>query len=569
MALSGSVDGGAGWAGVYLRIVWSATQNIGANNSTITSNLYLVIPGSSTSINARETGGLTIDGNTSGYDNGNRYRGPGTHHIKSHSVTIGHNSDGTRNFGSSGSFTSGFSSVGTLSVSGAWQLDTIPRNSQVSTNKTSYTLGEAITINTNRLSSSFTHRIRIRLHNSSGTLLKQIDSVGGSTTWTPTSAEITTMQNAIPTTNSLNLYIESYNNQVGQSSSVTRAQALTNANPTFTNFTFANTTSTTNTITGSNQVLVKGKSVLRVTISAANKMVAIKGATAVRYSITYDGTALQRDYSTSDVTADYTAINTPGSRTISVTATDSRGNQTTVSKVVQVYDYTSPVIQPNIRRTNNFEDETTVAVSGSYNLLTISGSNKNSITANSLEYRYRQTGGTWGAWTQRPFTVSGSNFTMTSVILSLDNTKSFEFNIRISDRFGAVTVTQVLGTGAPILYVGEHNGNPVASIGGMPDDSSKVVVTRGNMFNMPVISGDGADIAFWRGLSSGKYVSSNSSVTGLWAGWCVIEIDASGSSYFITLRKLGSSSSGDDIRYVLFNNSATTLPAWRKVAGVL
>src|SRR5690606_34802414 len=139
--------------------------------------------------------------------------------------------DGNKNFAAKLSgWLFGF---GDISASGSWDLPTIPRNSQVSTDKTSYTLGEPITIITNRKSTTFTHRIRIRLNNAGGTLLKEINNVGSSTVWTPTSGEIEMMQNAIPNSNTLNLYIESFNNQVGQSTNVTRVQNLTDANPTF------------------------------------------------------------------------------------------------------------------------------------------------------------------------------------------------------------------------------------------------------------------------------------------------------------------------------------------------
>lgn len=54
---------------------------------------------------------------------------------------------------------------------------TIPRNSQVTTNKGSYTLGEPITIYTNRKSGSFNHYISLK-DNATNTLLAEWNGIG-------------------------------------------------------------------------------------------------------------------------------------------------------------------------------------------------------------------------------------------------------------------------------------------------------------------------------------------------------------------------------------------------------
>ena len=127
MALSGSVNSGGSVGGSYIRIEWSASQNIGANTSTVTANLFLVLQGG-TSISATENGNININGNQSNFSRGTTNRGPnGTHLLHTHTVVVGHENDGTKSFSISASFTSGWVTFGTLNTSGSWALDTIPR----------------------------------------------------------------------------------------------------------------------------------------------------------------------------------------------------------------------------------------------------------------------------------------------------------------------------------------------------------------------------------------------------------------------------------------------------------
>lgn len=147
MALSGSVNGGGGLGGSYLRFEWDASQNWGANTSTINGRLYLVLQGG-TSVSASESGNINIDGDVNGFSRGSTSRGTNsTSLIHSFSKTIGHNGDGTRSFGASGFFDSGWSSFPNLGVSGSWTLDTIPRYANITAFTLSPVTDEKITVN--------------------------------------------------------------------------------------------------------------------------------------------------------------------------------------------------------------------------------------------------------------------------------------------------------------------------------------------------------------------------------------------------------------------------------------
>ena len=109
-----------------------------------------------------------------------------------------------------------------------------------------------------------------------------------------------------------------------------RTFVITDANPVFTNWTYADINPTTLALTGDNQKVVKGLSDVRATVSVANKMVPQKKATAVNYTFVAGNKTEQKDYSNSSaVTLDITGVS---SDSLVVRATDSRQLTTEVVK---------------------------------------------------------------------------------------------------------------------------------------------------------------------------------------------------------------------------------------------
>jgi len=453
-----------------------SSQDISGNSSNIKwqagveidNNGYL--GSNSTKINSIHING----GSSVGSGTWSGLSGNGKHQLKSGSKWVDHNSDGTKTI--SLDISGWFIDDGNFSGSGSYTLPTIPRNSQVTTNDSGhYDLGTALTIYTNRKSSSFTHTITLRMDNSSGAVLQTINSVGSSVVWTPTSSQITTMQNHIPTANSLKLYIDQYNNQVKAHSNVTVTAYLRDASPTFDTFTYKDSNTTVTAITGNDQVLVKGQSTLEVDIPATDKMTAIKGASEDHYAIAYDGSSQLVAYdAVNTVSASFSAPATIGTRTIQVTAYDSRNNATKASQDVIVYDYAAPTITTTLTRENNFGTDTTVHIEGTYTPLVIGGANKNSLTTGTLQYRYQEDLGTWGSWTTVAFTADTVNgaYSVTDFVVALDNTKKYNFEFHISDKFGQVTTTNSVDVGTPIMFVGQNNGAASVGINKMPENGA-------------------------------------------------------------------------------------------------
>ena len=278
---------------------------------------------------------------------------------------------------------------------------------------------------------------------------------GTSKSFTPTA---NTLYESIPNSPSGNcIYYCVYSNQLVSTKSGTYKVKGTEV-PTFNNFTYRDSNSVVTGVTGDNQVMVKGLSNVEVTVSSSNKMVANNSANPSKYNIAIANLSKENiNYSTSDIIEALTGtINSSGTQRLNVTAYDSRGLYKTAYKDITVYDYTKPVINGTITRLNNFENQTTIKVKGTYTKLTINNENKNSIT--NVKYRYRETGGSWGNWINLTTTNNNGNYTCGDVVLSLDNSKSFDFQIQVTDMLQQVSTSDVtVDVGIPIFFISTNN----------------------------------------------------------------------------------------------------------------
>lgn len=250
-----------------------------------------------------------------------------------------------------------------------------------------------------------------------------------------------------------------------------------NANPTFTSYTYKDNNAAMVTLTGSDQVIVQNPggltnqtSNLLVTITAANKAVALKQATLVDYLFTIGTFSASGTYSSSaDVTKTIGGVDLAGSQTLQVAARDSRTNSTQVNTNIVVVPYTVPVVAAHLSRSNNFD----AAVHLDFDLLqissiTVGGVDKNSIksgatsTANRIEYRFKTDAGAYGAWIDRSAIVSAgadgvSTVTTTGLDLVASPTENHTYtaDVRITDKLGnSTTLTVYLASGKPIFRIG-------------------------------------------------------------------------------------------------------------------
>lgn len=222
-------------------------------------------------------------------------------------------------------------------------------------------------------------------------------------------------------------------------------------NPTFSTFTYKDSNTNVTAITGNDQVLIKGLSTLYVMIASANKMTTKYNATAKNYNITCDTLNKNVDYSTNDIEVLVGTIANAGNKRINVKAFDSRNNYATAYKDITVLDYNKPVINASVKRLNDFENQTRLSINGTFSKVLINNTNKNTIK--NIQYRYRETGGTWSNWATVTFTLNDNKYSCNDVILSLDNSKSFEFEIKVNDNLDSNINTTGVGVGKPIFLI--------------------------------------------------------------------------------------------------------------------
>jgi hypothetical protein len=367
--------------------------------------------------------------------------------------------------------TSGSYTITGLSPNTAYNIKTRVRRSATSTSydttassQTTYNYPYVSAVNTSALTignsqkltlyNPLSRSVTVKMHkdNTSGTELYSGTTNGTSLTFTPNA---NTLYASIPNSQSGNcvysvIYGSSTKTATGYTYKVTGTET-----PTFNDFTYKDSNTAVTNVTGNDQIMVKGLSTIEVTISSSNKMVANNNATAKNYGITMSSLNANVNYSSSDIVQSLGVINASGTQRLTVTAYDSRNLSKTVYKDITVYDYTKPVINASLKRLNDFESETTLKVNGTYTKLTIDNVNKNSVT--NVKYRYRETGGSWGSWSNINTTVTNGQYTCNDVVLSLDNSKAFEFEIQVTDNLNNNTTNASVDVGNPIFMISSNN----------------------------------------------------------------------------------------------------------------
>ena len=376
----------------------------------------------------------------------------GSHTLITADFTFGHNADG--NFSAwigaslSTTFVSG-STGGTL---------TLPRILRYPVMNSASNFNDEANPTVNLTSyNTFPLRLKIEAGGNSQLITRDVSANTTNYTFNLTETERDKLRVLCPNSNSLSVRFTvcamSGNTELS-ASYLDRTMTIVNGNPTFNNFSYKDTNDSVVAVTGNNQVLVKGVSNLQVTISASNKMVANKKATAKNYIATIDSINQSVDYSDEELNINLGSISSSGNKRLDIRAYDSRNNSTLVSKDITVYDYDKPVINATITRLNNFEKETTLKVSGTYSKLTIDGTDKNVVTT--LQYRYKEQYGEWSNWIDLNSTISNGEFTCEDVIMSLDNTEAFDFEVQAIDKLQTAVLPLIVDIGQAIFFISSN-----------------------------------------------------------------------------------------------------------------
>lgn len=236
--------------------------------------------------------------------------------------------------------------------------------------------------------------------------------------------------------------------QIGDPSSFTAAILTTpgNSAPDFTSFSFSDQSEDVVAVTGNNQVLVRSKSDLSITCSAA---AAKNGASIVKYRASVGAKSVESN----SPTILFGAIPEAGKLTLTVTAIDSRGYATNASEPISVIDY-EPIKLTSwqIRRRNNVEDVIQLQFAGEFSPISLDGSPKNAFV--SARYRYRKaTETTYHDDSELiGVTGSGSGFSFDSEhFAELSSDSPYFVQIEVTDRLSDSIKTLYVNKGRPLV----------------------------------------------------------------------------------------------------------------------
>ncbi len=466
-----SIYGGKsnGW---QLRLDYSSAQNQAKNQSTITLDLW-IYDGTGYSQNESSNEAYYILQGTKVW-HPYYYSSTGWYKLGSKTITVDHNSDGSKTVTLSASWDCGFDSAytpRTLSVSGSVTLPTIPRAATLSYG--SMTMGTAATIKITPPVSGATSTITYKFGSASGTIVTKTSAA--SVSWTPPTSLAAQIPNSASGTGTLTVETYSGSTKLGSRAYTVTISVPSTMTPTLT-VAISDPTGRADTYGG----YIQSKSRLKVELTAAG----VQGSTIKSYAIKV-GDILS---ATSD-TATSGYLPASGSLTVTASATDSRGRTKTVTQTVTVTPYVSPTISALavVRcKANGTEDPT-----GAYAKATFSGAITALGSKNTAAYRVekRETGTeTWSTVA----TAAAGQYSPTdvSVVFAAAANKKYDVRMVAVDAFESlVSSTRFL----PAAYTSMHIADSMGSvgIGRLCDKEDTFQVGLAASFDEPVELGKG------------------------------------------------------------------------------
>lgn len=381
---------------LYLNVyVEQGSQSITDNTSTVNWRMTVSRTGAYYTHNKQgdSTLSLNLDGRNVHYSYPTWETSGEEYTLASGSSTISHNADGTKTLPVSCTFNPNNDLHGTITVSASLSLTTIPRSSSVSVS--AGVIGSSVTININRQSSSFKHTVRYAWAGKSGTIATNVDT---STSWTIPLDFANDIPNSASGTGTI--YIDTYSGstKTGTQSATFTASVPANAKPTFSGVTLSD-------LNGAAQNLIPNGNTFIQVIS--NIKVAFNGAVGSYGSSIagYYAEIVGKNQSTSSNGGSLGIMNYHGTIKIRASVSDSRGRWSDTREVsVTVLEYFAPALSFSIARTGSTSSTLTVTRNAKIAPLTVSGSQKNTMTltfkvarlgTNAFNVDNGSAGGTW------------------------------------------------------------------------------------------------------------------------------------------------------------------------------
>lgn len=344
-----------------------------------------------------------------------------------------HNADGTGSATVGSYYSSGYGNMpyGEFTLT----LTKIARASQPSintwpNNSPDITAGVACTIHMNK-QANFTHKVSYSFGKKSGVIAT---GVVDNCSWTPPTSLLDQISTATVGYGGISVETYSGSTKIGDTKTCNFNLHLPN-----------NSEPTIGTITLTEQHAgVKAKNANVTVQQISKKLVSVP--VSAKYSasiktVTCDGVALSNNNGT------YTGyISNKSNGTYKVTATDSRGLQSSNTVTQTFYEYAKPFITATLKRESETSAKGSLSVSGSYS----------TILSNTLSMTIQRND------SSSPTTVSPSlsngSISYSKSYTDLNYVQSFTVKVKATDGFGeSVESTAVLGVGQYALWMGKYN----------------------------------------------------------------------------------------------------------------
>ena len=368
-------------------------------------------------------------------------------------VTIQHNPDGTA-ADISFSLHGKVYKSGTETHDGTLALTTIPRASQPRLSSSNVNMGNAVTIYTDRVSTSFNHTIRYVFGNANGTIATNVtDNVS----WTPS----IDLANQIPSATSGigTIYCDTYSNGtlIGTKTINITLNVPSNVIPTvsFTNVSEAGDVPASWQV-NNQHIFVKTKSRVALAISGGG----VYSSSISSYRISYYGGAI----TTNSGTTSY--LTQSGSTTFTGQVTDTRGRSNSATTTINVVDYYNPTI--STAQVQRCDANGNIDNNGDYcyisygaSISSCSGQN----TPNSVYkvgYRIKNT----GSYAYVPLTTNTNSYSASGILytdgiypanrgsgtkVQFDTSNTYDIQFYVKDYFSEIVNLQSLDTGFDLM----------------------------------------------------------------------------------------------------------------------
>lgn len=450
MATSGSKKVNVVSSGnIYLLFSWEAgTPNIEKNSTQISWKLQLVSAGSGANISssAEKDYSVTVDGAVWSGTTTVGIAAGATRTLISGNKTITHNADGSRTF--SYSFSQEFNitysgtPVKTKTGSGTGTLNTIPRQATV-TKAPNFNDEENPTITYSNPAGTAVTTLQACIASKDGTTIyvpyRDISKTGTSYTFNLTTAERNALRNATPNNNTLavKFYIQTVIGGNTLRSSLEKTLTIINNKPTL-NPVVKDAGTVSTVLTGDVNKIIKGHNYISVSSGGA----ALKGATIKSQKITCGEEVINAG------SGSFTNVDTAS---FVFTITDSRENTTTQTINKTLIPYVK--LTCNLNATATVDGKITLNVKGNY----FNGSFGATANTLSIQYRYKENGGTYGSWINATATLSNNTYTANATITGLDYRKTYIVQAKAADKIYNLTTNEKRVKAIPVFDWGEND----------------------------------------------------------------------------------------------------------------